>query len=179
MADNILEVISGTVSSGLVAVGGAAVGDAQELQIYGSTFETTVSSGGFENVQSGGYASGTVVLVNGSQYISGGGIADATQVQEGLVRVFRNGILNSAVVSGGWLRVQGGTVNHAEVLTGANFMVQADANTAAVAKDTVLAGGNLTVLRGGEKAERRLIFCPRAAYSAPFVILSSAPIWWG
>lgn len=114
----------------------------------GSSFATTVVSGGSQYVSSGGTASSTTVGTGGNQYVSSGGVAAGTLIDGGFQTLFSGGAASGTVVgSAGVQNVSaGGIAVSAEVGSGGLQAVWAGGVASATTLDT---GANQNVQSGG------------------------------
>ena len=77
-------------------------GDITDLNVSGSTVDTTVNATGKEMIKSGGVASGTTVNSGGSQVVSRGGSAISTVINDGGSQiVISSGLASNTQVSAG------------------------------------------------------------------------------
>jgi autotransporter passenger strand-loop-strand repeat protein len=115
------ELASGTtVSSAVVSAGSPTA-------VYGSAVDTTITSGGVQQINSGGVASGTQIADGGTQVVSSGGTAVQTVVSSGGTQQIGSGgaASGSVINSGGTEVVQsGGSTVGAFVNAGGTEQVQ-------------------------------------------------------
>ncbi|MDD6337741.1 MAG: AIDA repeat-containing protein [Lentisphaeria bacterium] len=110
---------------------------------------TTVYSGGYIVVSSGGVANSTKLRINGALYVSYGGEANDTTVSQfGGLYVYSGGVANSTVVSdGGMLFVsEGGVVNDTTVSAFGRMSVSSGGTAIGT---TVNSGGYIVASSGG------------------------------
>jgi len=138
-------VSAGETSSGLVT----QYNSNTPLNVYGTTNNTIVSSGGQEILYSGGVANGTTVNSGGTQSISNGGIANSAVVNgSGWQVISAGGVANSAIInSRGYQIVEnGGLVTNTVI----NEMGQQFISSGGVANSAIInPGGYQDVLDGG------------------------------
>ena len=110
---------------------------------------TTVNSGGYLRISSGGVASSTTVNSRGYMYISSGGAADSATVNSGGgIYVSSGGVASSTTInSGGWMYVSNdGAASSATVNSGGGIYV----SSGGVASSTTInSGGWMYVSNGG------------------------------
>jgi autotransporter passenger strand-loop-strand repeat protein len=113
--------------------------------VNGRADNTTISSGGSENVFGGGIASGTTIDSGGGQYVERGGLAIGTTIgAKGLEVVDSGGSDAGAQIDGGRQAVYGLAVG-ATVSSGSQVVE----NGGEADGTTVVTGGKETVLAGG------------------------------
>ena len=97
-------------------------------------------------ISRGGIAHATVIDDHGSMYISSGGIANSTTVIDGRLEVLREGIANNTVLSGGSMYIfSGGAANNTLVDAGTIYVY----SSGTASNTTLKAGGNIYIRSGG------------------------------
>jgi len=110
--------------------------------VYGAASGTTLTSGGYQYVESGGAASGTIADATGVQLVLGTALA-TTDNSGGSDYVYSGGLASGTKVSGGDEYVEsGGVASGAHVFAGAQVVYGA-------ATSTTLTGGFQYVSSGG------------------------------
>ncbi len=125
-----------TVSGGVVSAGSPAA-------VYGTVVDTTIGSGGTQQVNSGGVASGTQVGSGGTQVVSSGGSAVDTVISSGGTQQVGSGgqASGTIVTSGGTEVVQsGGTTVGAFVSAGGTEQIQSGGTMVSGSVDGVTDG---------------------------------------
>jgi autotransporter passenger strand-loop-strand repeat protein len=116
--------------------------------IYGKDEQANITSGGVENVMSGGLATGSVIVSGGTQVISAGGLAAGAAVeQQGVQTIASGGTANNSQLYGGIVNVLSGgvLVNLSMSATGGEVVVSAGG----LEYNGLTNGGLIEVLTGG------------------------------
>ena len=118
-AGGLLVISAGGLASGILLAGGTDLD-------FGTTSATSVGSRSYEDIGSGGIASGGTVGAGGTQYVSSGGTAEATSVAaSGTLLVVSGGSASVAqVASGGTLTISGGVAVLESGAAGSGAVVQ-------------------------------------------------------
>ena len=98
-----MTVDSGGTASGIVLVGPTPAGSSfyeAVAVVFGSAVDTTVSSGGSEQIESGGTATGTVIEAGGGQLLYSGAVVSDTTVSSGGNQYVDGGIAVNTTVDG-------------------------------------------------------------------------------
>ena len=105
----VLTVSAGQTSNGLTAPGSDPF-DYAQIDVYGTTQDTSVNSGGLENVLNGGQANKTLVYDCGSQFVSQGGLASGTTLdgEKAHQNIFNGGVASNTSVNNGDQGIQAG-----------------------------------------------------------------------
>ncbi|HBE6821550.1 TPA: autotransporter outer membrane beta-barrel domain-containing protein, partial [Escherichia coli] len=115
----------------------------------GSATSTTINSGGFQNVHSGGSATSTTINSGGLQYVSSGGSATSTTINSGgFQNVFSGGSATSTTInSGGFQNVHsGGSATSTTINSGGLQYVYSGGSATST---TINSGGQQRVSSGG------------------------------
>ncbi|MDN1857477.1 autotransporter outer membrane beta-barrel domain-containing protein [Escherichia coli] len=114
---------------------------------------TTINSGGLQNVSSGGSATSTTINRGGYQYVSSGGSATSTTINRGGYQyVFSGGSATSTTInSGGQQRVSsGGSATGTTINSGGQQRVSSGGSATST---TINSGGMLSVSSGGSAVD--------------------------
>ena len=152
------DIMSGGTVSGMITfaggvqtiqAGGQALADIStgEIDVYGYDAAPTVSSGGVENVMSGGVTVSAVLTSGGSQVVSGGTATAAQVLTLGVQTVMSGGTAVNTVLSTGTVNIQSdGMATGLQTTTSGGTVVVSNGGTA---KGSVLNGGLIEVQAGG------------------------------
>ena len=163
------DVQAGAIATGTLLLGGgvmnvrsgASTGGSDNaggiINVFGTDNTTTLTTGGVENVMSGGSAAGTIITSGGQQVISAGGVATGVAVETlGIQTVTSGGsAVNSSVVGGDVVVTSGGVATNLVMSTGELIVKAGGVATGAIGNGglfEVMTGGTIsgTALNGGQ-----------------------------
>jgi autotransporter passenger strand-loop-strand repeat protein len=135
-----------TIPAG-VSSGGLTVNSGDNLFIYGTGTNITVSNGGNEDIYNGGSAVGTTVSSGGNEYVYSGGSAISTVAISGGVEAINAGGSASftTATEGGDVFVLSGMLDQGLIGPGGNLNV----DNGGSATSTTVSGGSVYVYSGG------------------------------
>ncbi|WP_204250846.1 ESPR-type extended signal peptide-containing protein, partial [Saezia sanguinis] len=141
-----------------VAAGQTVTGetiDSIKQDVYGTANNSTITTGGRQDIYSGGEANDTTIESGGYQYVSADGIANNTILYgEGLSGnqfVYEGGVANGTTMNGG-SQVVWGTANNTIINATINGGVQ-EVYLGGVSKDTTVEDGGLVRIHSGAQLQ--------------------------
>jgi autotransporter passenger strand-loop-strand repeat protein len=120
--------------------------------VYGSASGTIVSSGGHENVESGGTGSNTVVSSSGSLVVLSGGLADPATIYSGGSETIRAGATDDGAHISGGTQFDYGLASGVTIFTGSQVV-----SSGGTAVHDTISGGTV-VLETGAVASGGITF---------------------
>lgn len=134
------------VISSSVVSSGLTISSSDRLNVYGVANRTALN-GGYLDIYSGGFTSGTTVSSGGTEYVQAGGTAHSTTVSSGGTEVVSGGTTQYSIVNNGGTEVVSGGITSGTTVNSGGIE---DVKYSGIAEHTTVnSGGTLTVETGG------------------------------